>query len=292
MIQLTHHWPCEAPKCVLLIVHGMTEHLDCYDTFAQWCVSRHIAVAGADLPGHGVNIAGSLRPGDPGPSGWDGIVETAHQAHLALSAMYPRVPIVVLGHSMGSYVVQAMMARYHPECAGVILSATSYVSPLASGFAALLSRFFGVFGWSRRAYIFYHIIYGMMNAPFYPAKTHFDWLSRDEKFVARYMADPHCTFIPPVRFYHALFLGLFHLYLTGLKDFPDVPLYVFSGYEDPLGKRLRAVMPVVLRHRRAGRRVDTMFYPGGRHVMLSETNALEVYEDLARWIEKACSKVQ
>lgn len=281
---LTHHWVCESPKRAILVIHGMTEHLGCYDVFAAWCGARNVVVAGGDLPGHGAKAAETGVLGDPGAHGWDMMVDAAYLSFEALRALYPGIPLVVLGHSMGSYIAQAMVAKYRPDIQGLVLSATSYEPRYVTGPSWVLAKVVGFFGETRPGRFFYNIIYGGFNKPFQPAKTPFDWLSRDSEFVVRYMKDPLCAFVPTVRLYLALFSGLYRLYWEGLSVFPDTPMYVFSGYEDPLGKRLRSVMSVVGYHREAGRRVDTSFYPGGRHVMLAETNATEVYEDLYHWL--------
>ena len=277
---LTHHWSCESPTHAILIVHGMTEHLDCYASFAAWCVGHRVAVGGRNLPGHGPQAP---VLGDPGPAGWAGMLASAHQAYGDLRALYPDIPIVVLGHSMGSYIAQAMEAQYRPDIQGLVLSGTSYESRWVTGPSWVLAKILGMFGESRPGRFFYNIIYGGFNKPFQPAKTPFDWLSRDSSFVARYMSDPFCTFVPAVRLYIALFSGLYRLYGQAVSA-SVVPMYVLSGSEDPLGKGLRSVMRVVDRYRQAGWSVSTAFYPGGRHVMLAETNAADVYRDLYTWI--------
>jgi alpha-beta hydrolase superfamily lysophospholipase len=277
---LTHHWSCESPTHAVLIVHGMTEHLDCYASFSAWCVGHHVAVGGSNLPGHGPQ---ARVLGDPGPEGWAGMLAAAYQSYGDLRVLYPDIPIVVLGHSMGSYVAQAMVAQYRPDIQGLVLSATSYEPRWVAGPSWVLAKVFGMFGEARPGRLFYDIIYGGFNTPFQPAKTPFDWLSRDPSFVARYIADPFCTFVPSVRLYSALFLGLYRLYGQSVPA-PVVPMYVLSGSEDPLGKGLRSVMGVVNRYRQAGWSVETAFYTGGRHVMLAETNAERVYDDLYAWI--------
>jgi len=258
--------------------------MGCYAAFAEWGVSHDIVVAGSDLPGHGVRAAETGTLGDPGACGWDAMVDAAYQSFVALRALYPEIPLVVLGHSMGSYIAQAMVSKYSPDIQGLVLSATSYEPWYVTVPSWLLAKAVGLLGERRPGALFYKIIYGGFNKPFQPAKTPFDWLSRDKGFVARYMADPLCIFVPSVRLYVALFSGLFRLYGRGFPVSSGVPIYVFSGSEDPLGKGLRSVMRVVNGYRQSGRHVDTAFYPGGRHVMLAETNAKDVYQDLHVWL--------
>ena len=187
-MSLTHHWTCVSPERVLLVVHGMTEYLGCYESFASWCVSHGIVVAGTDLPGHGAESFANGALGDPGARGWDAMVHAAYQSFLTLRALYPGLPLVVLGHSMGSYLAQAMVAKYRPDIQGLVLSATSYAPWYVTGPSFLLAKGLGLFGETRPGRFFYKIIYGGFNKPFQPAKTPFDWLSRDVAFVARYVS--------------------------------------------------------------------------------------------------------
>jgi alpha-beta hydrolase superfamily lysophospholipase len=125
------------------------------------------------------------------------------------------------------------------------------------------------------------------NRYFEPARTSCDWLSRDTAEVDAYIADPLCGFVCSFDFYRALFSGL-SLYLRPspfAKVDKTLPVYIFSGAEDPIGGAKGFVPVLAEMLRKAGLAdVETRLYPGARHETLNETNHSEVVEDLKKWL--------
>jgi len=65
----------------------------------------------------------------------------------------------------------------------------------------------------------------------------------------------------------------------------DLPIYIFSGSDDPVGEKLKGVRVLIERYRGAGiASITHDFYPGGRHEMLHELNRREVFTNLLGWI--------
>jgi alpha-beta hydrolase superfamily lysophospholipase len=127
------------------------------------------------------------------------------------------------------------------------------------------------------------------NKPFEPARTPFDWLSREAAEVDKYIADPLCGFSMNEASMMSLFVAAQPLFAPdALKAIrPDLPIYLFAGDRDPLNAGLTALTPLVERYRAAGvRDVTHDFYPGGRHEMLNETNRADVVQNLARFIAR------
>jgi len=127
------------------------------------------------------------------------------------------------------------------------------------------------------------------NKPFEPARTPFDWLSRDAAEVDKYIADPLCGFSMNEASMMSLFVAAQPLFapdaLTAIRS--DLPIYLFAGDRDPLNAGLAALMPLVERYRAAGvRDVTHDFYPDGRHEMLNETNRAQVVDNLRRFIAR------
>src|SRR5262249_39126138 len=119
----------------------------------------------------------------------------------------------------------------------------------------------------------------ILNAPFEPARTPLDWLSRDEAVVDAFMNDPLC--------FPQLQLASFASFLAAAprlsdsaslrKIRADLPIYIFSGSEDPVGQQLEGVQTLIGRYRKAGvHDISHQFYSGGRHEMLNEINRDEV----------------
>lgn len=129
----------------------------------------------------------------------------------------------------------------------------------------------------------------MFNAPFEPARTPFDWITRDEAIVDAYVADPHCGFGIDRDSAKAMFFGSRRLadpdQVAAMRS--DLPLYIAVGELDPVNGQLALVHALVDRYRAAGLTDVTLrSYPGARHEILNETNRAEVVADLQAWLKE------
>jgi alpha-beta hydrolase superfamily lysophospholipase len=181
--------PATAPKAIVQIVHGMAEHIGRYERTALALNEAGYLAAGRDHRGHGkdAETLGYFADRD----GWDAILEDAHRVSLDLKKKYPGVPFYLLGHSMGSFLAREYAIRYGNELDGLILSGTGmYGRPLcrAGKLMASLSPK------KKPADFVNNIAFAGNNKPFAPGRTGFEWLSRDEKEVDKYVADPLCGF--------------------------------------------------------------------------------------------------
>jgi alpha-beta hydrolase superfamily lysophospholipase len=133
------------------------------------------------------------------------------------------------------------------------------------------------------------------NAPFEPARTGFEWLSRDEAQVDAYVEDPLCGFGYDVAGSKAVFAGARAAAdparLSAIRS--DLPVYIVVGDADPVGDGLTRVHAVVDRYRQAGLTdVELHVYPGARHEVFNETNRDEVERDLLRWLDRVVPPAQ
>jgi len=250
----------------------MGRYADTIDTL----VSAGLTVYANDHRGHGL----TARPSQSGRFG-DGGFELLVQDMVRLTDVareeYPEVPLILLGHSMGSFAAQRCIVDHSHQIDGVILSGSGALDGLARI--------------ARQAPVGSNIL----NAAFEPARTPFDWLSRDHAVIDAFINDPLCfaELCPEAL---ASFLGS----ASRLSD-PvalrkircDVPVYLFSGSEDPVGQQLRGVHVRMDRYREAGLRdISFDFYPGGRHEMLNEINRRDVQTRLLGWISQLLEKIE
>jgi len=132
---------------------------------------------------------------------------------------------------------------------------------------------------------------GSYNKAFRPNKTQFDWLSRDEKEVALYDADPLCGALCSAGFYRdmAKALKCIHLPEQMEKIRKTLPVYIFSGSADPVGNMGESPAALIVAYRHLGiKDLETVLYPDARHETLNETNREEVQESLASWLLRHC----
>lgn len=270
------------PRAVIQLVHGMAEHIDRYDETARAFSDMGFAVVGHTHLGHGTQcrIKGYFAE----KNGWQHLIDDVHILRQRTQSHHPGTPYFLLGHSMGSFIVRCYMMQYAKGLSGAILSGTGFfpkpVALLGLGVAGLVCRLGGE---QKPSKLINSIAFGSSNKLFKPARTDFDWLTRDESIVDSYVADPCCGFIFTGGGYRDFFIGLNRL--TRVQGVPEnLPVLLFSGEKDPVGSG-NGVNKVAAQLRSAGvKQVDVQLYPDGRHEMLNELNRREVWQDVAAWI--------
>lgn len=282
-------WPVENPRAAVQLVHGMAEHMGRYDRLAQALNGAGYAVVGHDHLGHGP-MAEKGELGYFGPrDGWDCLIRDMHQVTEYMKKRFPGVPCALLGHSMGSFAAREYLIRYGKELNAAILSGTGWHPAALAVSARCMAALSGAFSWTKPANFVNSLGFGSYNKAFEPARTPFDWLSRDEKEVDKYVADPLCGFVFTARGFYDMFGGLRELSrLNRLGSMPpDLPVYFLSGAMDPVGTQGKGVRTVAEQFKNAGMKdVTVRLYEGGRHEMFNEINRDEVTADLIGWLDK------
>jgi alpha-beta hydrolase superfamily lysophospholipase len=254
---------------VVQIAHGMGEHIGRYSELIQVLVAAGLTVYGNDHRGHGRSVPPGKPFGDFGDGGFDLLVEDMLSLTRIIKHECPFQPVILLAHSMGSFAAQQYVLDYSGEIDGLVLSGSGALDGLAR-LAASAPKDSNI-----------------LNRSFEPARVPFDWLSRDPAVVDAFMNDRLCfASLQPAAF--ASFLGAAPQMCNPArirKIRSELPVYVFSGSEDPVGQRLEGVRLLLDRYQRAGLRdLAHTFYPGGRHEMLNEINREEVWARLLAWI--------
>ncbi|MCF6509598.1 alpha/beta hydrolase [Blastococcus sp. MG754426] len=267
-----HRWDPAGPvRGIVQLTHGMGEHLLRYEALAAALTGAGWVVVGQDHRGHGATARDGAW-GDLGPGGWDELVRDIGRVTDSVRAELPDAPLVLLGHSMGSFAAQQHVLDRSGDLAALVLTGTTVLDLLEPAVdldgPTDLSAF---------------------NAPFQPARTDYDWLSRDEAQVDAYVADPRCGFGLTAADSRQMFLAGRRLadveQLRGVRA--DLPVYVAVGDADPLNGRLALVQVLVDRLREAGvQDVTLRAYPGARHEVFNETNRDEVVRDLLAWLDR------
>lgn len=253
------HWAATGgTRVVLIVAHGMGEHSGRYAAPLAPLAARGVAIWAPDHRGHGATAPEGTH-GDLGPGGFAGLVDDLAVLTRRAGAAHPGVPVVLLGHSMGSFAAQAFAPRHADLIDGLALSGSAALEALALAGPASLEAF---------------------NAAFEPARTPFDWLSRDAAEVDRYIADPWCGFSVDAAGQASMVALAPQMMDAGALP-KDLPVYIVSGLADPLAV---AIEPLIARYRDAGLAVTTDLYPDARHEVFNETNRAEVVERFAAWL--------
>lgn len=286
-----HQWlPDAPPKAVLLLAHGMAEHASRYQRLGHALSAAGYALYAHDQRGHGRTAElGSLGL-FASSNGWNSVVNDIGLLTQHIGVQHPGTPLFLMGHSMGSYIVQAYLLHHSASLHGAILSGSNFQPPALYRAACLIAR---LEAWRQgplgRSALLEWLSFGAFNKAFKPNRTPFDWLSRDAAEVDAYIADPLCGF----RCSNRLWIDL----LTGLEQIsrpanlaqidPSLPILVMGGECDPVsgGKRLKNLAGAL--HQAGNPNVQLMLYPQARHELLNEINRDAVTADLLHWLDQA-----
>lgn len=287
--------PTQTPRAVVQLSHGMAEHIGRYAAFAEYLVAAGIAVAGNDHMGHGASVNDTSEWGYFYDADGDkNLVEDMRRLCMLLKKRFPKVPLFLLGHSMGSFLVRRFAMSCKEELSGVILSGTGCQPQVLLSAGMLLIRIMAVFrGWTYRSALVDGMAMGGMNKEFEPSGTGKDWLCRDDAVVRAYADDKRCGFVFTLNGYYHLFRTIACIQKQGnIRRTPeDLPVLLVSGSEDPVGAKGRGVEKVAGWYRRCGmKRVKVILYEGMRHEILNETEKEKVYADILGWLQSICGQ--
>lgn len=287
-----HCWkPSGSAQGILHIAHGLSEHSLLYDKVAPMFADHGYWVYANDHRGHG-KTAGSIENlghfADSG--GWDRVVKDLELLVQWERERHPRLPVFLLGQSMGSFMAQQFLFEYGSLIDGCVLAGSTgkpewYVHAIRA--TAWLQRLF--FGRRRRSALLHYLSLTKANWRFRPRRTHQDWLTRDTTEVDRFIADPLCDFIGTTQLWLDIVHGMIKIAKPSnqQKISKSIFIYILAGTEDPISDRCKCLKMLAAALRRAGvTRLESRFYPGGRHEMLKETNRGEVVANLIAWMNQ------
>lgn len=279
--------PGEPVRAAVQICHGMTDHMGRYHEFMRYLAENGYAACGADHPGHGRSAAqgyGFFAEQEGGRL----LIDNQYKFYKIIGKELPGCPVVLLGHSMGSFVARLFAAKYPAALSGLALSGTGRGNPMLDPAIVLAGRSAKKHGARYVDKKLDALAFGMFNRPFAAEHPKSGWLTRDLEQVRRYSEDPMCNFTFTVSALRDLFLLLRACNekscFSGVPK--NLPLLIFSGSMDPVGERGKGARQVYERYASAGM-TDAQFilYEGGRHEMLNETNRQQVYGDILQWLD-------
>lgn len=279
----------EKPVCIFQIVHGMAEHIDRYDEFAGFLAGKGILVVGEDHLGHGKSVPEGGAYGYFCEHDADNVlVRDVHRLKKMMQEQYPGIPYLILGHSMGSFILRNYLFRYGSGVDGAVIVGTGMQSKPTLFLARTVTAVQKAFCGSKHVGKFVDkASFGSYNERFEPARTEFDWLSRESANVDRYLADPLCGFTFTLNGFATLFKLIYNCHdQEKIESMPkQLPLLLIAGAEDPVGNYGKSVEAVYRSYLEAGmQNVQMKLYEKDRHELLNETDRVSVYGDVYRWI--------
>lgn len=283
--------PDSMPKAVVQIAHGIAEHIDRYQDFMRFLADNGYVAVANDHLGHGRSIEGIEQQGFfAEKDGWAHVVADMDKLHDMMSAAFPGVPYVFFGHSMGSFLTRTYLIKHPDKYDAAILSGTGHqLKPIVLAGYAMASAEVKLHGPRKIGVTLNNIAFGAYNKGFAQPRTEFDWLSRDNDAVDKYIADPLCGFVARVGLFRDMMGGI--KFVTNQENIDQMsktqPIYFMSGSADPVGDNGAGVERAYKAFCKAGLKdVFMRLYPEGRHEMLNEINKADVYRDILNWLNE------
>ena len=264
------------PVGVVQIVHGVAEYIARYDEFARFLAAHGYLVVGEDHPGHGKSVGEGDQFGYL-TGGWSGAVRNIHMLYGKTRGENPGIPYVILGHSMGSFLLRTYLYTYHAELSGAIVSGTGWqpaaLLPLG---LALCREEAARLGETRCSPLIQKLIFGSYNQRFAPNRTPYD---------------PFCTWQPTIQLCREMLRGMQSIQkrenLGRMQK--ELPVFFFAGQLDPVGNMGNGVLKAVQAFKDAGMKdVTVELYPDMRHECLNETGREKVFADVLAWMQEKC----
>lgn len=281
-------WRPAQPRILIHLFHGLGEHTARYERFAQFCNEAGIAIAAHSHRGHGENCSDEQLGHYADSDGWQRVLDDARTVNQHVAGQMADLPLVILGHSMGSYIAQAFVMRGYSYPAALILSGSTHAPRGQLVIGHWLAGLIRLGGRRRKSPLLNKMGFGDFNKRFAPARTDFDWLSRDEAEVDKYLNDRLCGAPSSAQLWYDLTGGLLETRSrNALRKVPaDLPILITGGSDDPVGGR-PGMQRLADAYQGSGHtKVSLRIYEQGRHEMFNETNRGEFFADLVEWTEK------
>jgi alpha-beta hydrolase superfamily lysophospholipase len=283
--------PDEGAKvlAVVHISHGMAEHAARYARVAESLTAAGYAVYANDHRGHGKTASTDELGFFASEHGFGRVVADLAELVAHEKKEHPGLPVVLFGHSMGSMIAQSYLQRWGSGLKAAVLSGSMGGIPLDEATLGFIESTGQGEAADQPSEMFAAMFAGM-NEPFAKdGATGFEWLSRDDAEVKKYVDDPWCGFPLSNGYVADMMIAMNTTWQPASEAnvAKGVPILVMSGEEDPVGgEKAASVKELVGRYEANGVGPVTLtLYPGGRHEMLNETNRDDVEADIVRWLD-------
>lgn len=289
LIHIVKFSPDTPPIGHVHLLHGMVEHIGRYDDFATFLMNKGFVVTGHDHRGHGITAEKNGQYGYFADKvGFERVAEDVREVLLHVRVDLGDIPLLLFGHSMGSFIARRYMQKYSDSLTKVVLSGTTFNPGLMGDLGKAVGKLVSALkSPESEGTLLNSMAFGGFNKQIKNPNTSFDWLSTDATEVQKYIEDPLCGFIPTNRFYIDLFDGLkiIHQDTENNHIKKDLPVLVISGAKDPVGKDGKDIFKVANGLKNVGMtNVSVHLVEDARHEILNEVNKLLTYEIIANWM--------
>lgn len=280
---------CIEQKAAIIIVHGMQSHSGRYHEWKDELTSLGYTVAMLDLQGHGKS---QNHPGSFGEkNGWLYALHDIRRLILKVKKWFPSLPVVLFGHSMGSFLARSYVTKFPADVDALILSGTAgFNYSLFSAFG-IVKADIAMHGHLAPATKYGRFITNLFNRDIIDPVNDAAWCCTVKEICQQHVKDPLAT---------SFTIGAYYDMLKGLisvredkwaVNVPIIPIYIFSGGADPVGEYGKGPATVYAWLHGTGHDVTLHIYPGKRHEMIWESNKREVRDNLYIWLDSKLPQI-
>ena len=280
-------------KGIIQIAHGLSEHIMLYEPIAEYFTDRGFIVRGNDHLGHGQ----SVLPGEPrlylGPKGsWHFASDDIYTCRLLTKKEYGDLPYIILGFSLGSYLVRDYLIRYGDSVDAAILVGCLSFPKVATFFGKIIANILAlILGEKASPKILDFFVNETNNLQIKNRRGYLDWINENEDEVKRLIADPYAMETISIGLFREL---LYAIKFTGkieniAKMNKDNPIIFISGKDDPVARGGKTISDLVKKFKLVGiKDVSYKLYDGRHRVLFEKTGAMTL-DKIYDW---ACSKLK
>lgn len=274
---------------MIQIVHGMCEYKERYEPFMEYMAEKGYLTVIHDHRGHGRSVLTGDDLGYMYGGGAEALLKDIETVNRGLRNKYPDLPLILMGHSMGSLAVRAFAAS-HDDCMDMLIVCGSPSNRKARRLGTIIARAEGgVLGSRHRSRLLEFLSFGSYAVKFRSEKDKNAWICSDPEVYGEYGRSELCGFTFTDDGYRTLFQLMKMAY--DVKHWkctnPSLPILFIGGADDPCIGNVRKFASAVQSMRQAGYcDVKGKLYRGMRHEILNEKNKEQVYRDIAVYIRK------
>lgn len=278
----------------ILVLHGMAEHYERYDTFATFLANHGYDVYLYSQRGHGTHLQEHELGFFAEKNGYQLVVNDAIEVLKTIRKREASLPLFLMGHSMGSLITRNVIQEYN-QLDGIIICGTANPPSITTMGGLVISTLSGYRKYPRkRAPFIDKVMFGSSLYKKLNKRTNSDWLCTDEAEVDQYIKDPYCGFICTKSFYHDLLMLTKHATDKKriLRTNSSIPLFILSGNQDPVGGYGKDVARLIEFYKQHGYQVTSKLYDGLRHELLNEPCKLDIMQDILNFLNKTQTTLQ
>lgn len=287
-----YHWPHDKPRAVVHINHGLAEHAQRYEGFAQSLHQAGFAVYAHDHRGHGATTAPDAPQGifSMTHDGVERVLADISVVHGHIRTKQGQLPLIMFGHSMGGLITMNYALQNPNSLTGAAVWNSNFSAGLLGRVAQGILRYERFrLGSDVPSHIMPKLTFQDWAKKTPNATTPFDWLSHIPAEVQAYINDPLCGWDASVSLWDDIFKLIFSGGATSDASAAakSLPFHLLGGGQDPATDNGKAVEKHAANMIAAGfTAVEKTIYPDARHETLNDRDAALATDTLITWINR------